>query len=133
MKYLNILKKILLYLMEKNYFSLYLKYKTKYLSLKKKLENQEQNGGAEEKKEVYLFKANWCPHCVHFLPSWEQLEKDHNKSYNFITYDSDKNEKEIKQWDIKGFPTIVVKQGDDALEYVGPNDYNSVLNFIKSV
>ena len=118
--------------MEKNYFSLYLKYKSRYLTLKNNLQNQKQTGGGKDKKEVYLFKANWCPHCVQFLPLWEQLEKDHHKSFDFITYDSDENKEEIKQWDIKGFPTIVVKQCNNAREYVGPNDYNSVLNFLKN-
>ena len=37
--------------MEKNYFSLYLKYKSKYQSLKNNLQNQEQTGGADKKKK----------------------------------------------------------------------------------
>ena len=116
--------------MEKNYFSLYLKYKNKYISLRNKLETQ--TGGAS-KKDVYLFKANWCPHCVNFLPQWEKLAEEHSDSFNFITYDSDKNQDEISQWKVQGFPTIIVKKGEEAMEYVGPNQYDSVLNFIESI
>ena len=54
-------------------------------------------------------------------------------SANFITYDSDKNQDEISQWKVQGFPTIIVKKGEEAMEYVGPNQYDSVLNFIESI
>ena len=41
--------------MEKNYFSLYLKYKSKYLTLKNNLQNHDQTGGGKEKKKyIYL-------------------------------------------------------------------------------
>ena len=54
------------------------------------------------------------------------------KKYNFITYDSENNE-EIKDWSIKGYPTIMVKKDKEAMEYVGPNEYNAVLNFIENI
>ena len=131
--------------MGKDYYSLYLKYKTKYTNLKCALENSTekkndvkmvsvfQNGGADEKKDVMLFKAEWCGHCVGFKGHWNKLQKDHKKDFNFITYDSDKNKKEMEAWGIQGFPTIIVKKGDEAMEYVGPNEYNSVLEFIKNI
>ena len=118
--------------MEKNYFLLYQKYKSKYINLKQKLD-KEQTGGSSNNKDVYLFKAEWCPHCTSFLPSWEKLKEDYESEYNFITYDSEKNKKEISQWKIQGFPTIIVKKDDEALEYMGPNNYQSVLNFIEKI
>ena len=117
--------------MEKNYFQLYQKYKNKYISLKSKIDKQ-QSGGGSDKKDVFLFKAEWCPHCQNFMSQWKRLESDYGKKYNFIIYDSEKNSKEIKYWSIQGYPTIMVKKGNDVMEYVGPNEYNSVLNFIKN-
>ena len=117
--------------MEKNYFELYQKYKNKYISLKSKIEKV-QTGGSQ-KTEVFLFKADWCPHCRTFLPQWEQLKSDHSDEYDFITYDSDKDSSEMQSWPIQGFPTIMVKKGKDVMEYVGPNEYNSVLKFIKNI
>ena len=116
--------------MERNYYNLYIKYKKKYISLKNK-ENIQIGGGS--KKDVFLFKAEWCPHCKGFLPAWEKLKEDHGDNYNFVTYDGDKNEEEVKQWQIQGFPTIIVKKDNEAMEYVGPNEYNSVLSFIKNI
>lgn len=121
--------------MGKDYYSLYLKYKTKYVNLKATMEekNNIQSGGAKDKKDVMLFKAEWCGHCVGFKTHWNKLQKDHKKDYNFITYDVDENKKEMESWGIQGFPTIIVKKGNEAMEYVGPNEYNSVLDFIKKI
>ena len=118
--------------MENNYFQLYQKYKSKYISLKSKIDNQQTGGGDIDKKDVFLFKAEWCPHCKNFMSQWEKLESDHGKKYNFITYDSNEDSEEIKNWSIQGYPTIMVKKGKDVMEYVGPNEYNAVLNFIKN-
>ena len=106
----------------------------KYINLKNQItsENQEQTGGAE-KKDVILFKAEWCGHCIGFKKDWEKLQNKNKKKYNFITYDSDKNKKELESWGIQGFPTIIVKKGDEAVEYVGPNEYTSVLDFIEKI
>ena len=122
--------------MKKDYYSLYLKYKAKYLNLKSALEEENhfiQEGGAKDKKDVILSKAEWCGHCVGFKTHWAKLQQDHKKDYNFITYDVDKNKEEMKSWGIQGFPTIIVKKGNEAMEYVGPNEYNSVLEFIKTI
>ena len=129
------------------YYQKYLKYKNKYISLKN---NNLQTGGSlnitskdiivpvllqsggGDKKEVFLFKAEWCPHCVGFKDSWEKLQKNYGEKYHFVTYDSDKNQKEIKEWQVEGFPTIIVKKGKDAREYIGPNEYDNVLDFIEN-
>lgn len=138
--------------MEKNYYNLYLKYKSKYINLKSHIENNSninQTGGniihtglkmvnkfqtgGSAKKEVILFKAEWCGHCVGFKPDWQKLKTNHKSKYNFITYDSEKNKEELKSWQIQGFPTIIVKKGNEAMEYVGPNEYTSVLEFIENI
>jgi len=114
-----------------NYYNKYIKYKNKYNNLKKK-RNLIMTGGSQQ-TEVYLFKADWCPHCQAFLPTWDALNKQYSSKYSFIKYDDKKNANIIKEWDIKGFPTIVIKKGNRAMEYMGPKDFNSVLEFIKSV
>ena len=54
------------------------------MKLKKQLEQQNnalevQKGGSADKKQLYLFKAEWCPHCVAFKPVWAALEKNTKK------------------------------------------------------
>ena len=112
-----------------NYKAKYLKYKSKYLKYKS------QNGGSGTptgKTTVYLFKAEWCPHCVGFKPTWAKIQKDLKSKYEFVTFDSDKDKASIEKWNIKGFPTIIKKNGTTAQEYIGPRDEMSVKEFIES-
>jgi len=124
--------------MERNYVVLYKKYKNKYINLQNSLKYNSQVGGGkkEDNTDVFLFKADWCGHCAAFLPTWDKLKDEYGKKYNFITYDGDKNKEDVKSWGVNGFPTIIVKKNNnknEAMEYVGPNEYYSVLKFIENI
>jgi thioredoxin-like negative regulator of GroEL len=112
-----------------DYRQKYLKYKTKYFELK----NKKQTGGAktEPKREIFLFKAEWCGYCKGFKDTWAQLKKDLSQKYIFTEIDADVNKKEIQDWKISGFPTIMSKEGSAVEEYVGARDYESVRQFIE--
>lgn len=113
------------------FYQKYLKYKKKYNNLKQNRVNQ--LGGSDSKKEVFLFKADWCPHCQGFLPSWDKLKENNKEKYDFVIYDGEKNKDKINEWGVQGFPTIMVKKGDSAYEYLGPNSYEPVLEFIENI
>jgi thiol-disulfide isomerase/thioredoxin len=112
-----------------DYKDKYLKYKSKYVNLKNRLT---QSGGSDNKSTIYLFKAEWCGHCKNFKSTWDALKNKYANQYNFITYDADKNSKEIKQWNIEGFPTIFKQTGNKAVEYVGSRDVDSMVNFLEN-
>ena len=86
-----------------------------------------------DKVDVFLFKAEWCGHCKSFKPIWNELQNKYNKKYNFYTYDNEKNEKEMVEWEIRGFPTIIAKKGETATEYRGSRDEQSLLTFFDSL
>ena len=112
-----------------DYNNKYIKYKLKYLKLKK---NYKLIGG-NNKNDLYLFKAEWCGHCQAFKNEWENLKKDNelNKKVNFITFDSEKDAIKIKEWKINGYPTILLKKNDaTAVEYFGNRNINSIKEFI---
>ena len=111
----------------------YLKYKQKYNSLK----NNIQRGGDaiqenDSKLEFYLFKAEWCGHCINFKPYWEEMQNNNNLTdkIKFITYDSNEHKTEMKEWNITGFPTLILKKNNIAIEYEGPRKINNIINFI---
>ena len=119
-----------------DYQEKYLKYKSKYLKLKSQEKSFDKNimtgGNNKEKATLYLFKAEWCPHCISFKPTWENLKENLESKVDFVMYDSEKNASEIKEYKIEGFPTLVLKTKSKAIEYVGPRDFNSVKEFIET-
>jgi hypothetical protein len=123
--------------------SKYLKYKIKYYQLKQKI--NKQNGGginednyfnqkevSENKPSIYLFKASWCGHCINFKETWNALADKFNDKINFISYDSAKDSKKMKEWRVEGFPTLIFRKGSSATEYNGDRDINSLIEFIKN-
>ena len=108
-----------------SYYEKYLKYKTKYLNLKAK---HEMRGGND--KTLILFKADWCGHCNKFKPVWEKLQQ--TEKIKFVTYDADQHKNEVKSFQVQGFPTLLLKRGNEAIEYTGGRDLNSLKEFIRS-
>lgn len=110
-----------------NYKNKYLKYKLKYLSLKRLSNNQK--GGSNEKPQLMLFKAEWCGHCRNFKSSWEAL-KQHVPEVDFVTFDADSNELEMQQYGVQAFPTLMLKKNNEILEF---NQERSIDNIVKFV
>jgi thiol-disulfide isomerase/thioredoxin len=111
-----------------DYKSKYLKYKQKYL--KKKLE---LTGGANQQNTLYLFKAEWCGHCVAFKEHWNTLTNDHElkNKINFVKYDSNEHGSKMTEFNISGFPTLILKNGDQQIEYTGSRNVADIKEFIK--
>lgn len=91
-----------------------------------------ENNINEKKPTFYLFKASWCGHCKAFRETWNALADKYKDKINFISYDSDKDKKEMKSWRIGGFPSMIYRSGTKAIEYAGDRDINSLITFIKN-
>ena len=111
----------------------YEKYKIKYSALKNKLNINNQNGGSSSSKPtLYLFKADWCGHCKMFKDDWEKLQGNNElkKKVNFVTIDADKNKDKIEEWDVKGFPTLIFKKENKAIEYGDKRSVENITEFL---
>jgi thiol-disulfide isomerase/thioredoxin len=142
--------------MIQSYQEKYLKYKQKYLNLKNSLVFKSQmngggritqtisvakkysrnfnmrGGGNTSPKKLILFKAEWCNHCQAFKKTWEQVQKELKRdNLEFVTLDSEKDEKIIKKYDIKGFPTLILEIGDKKIEFQGMRNVEAIKNFLK--
>lgn len=107
----------------------YEKYKAKYLTLKN--QHITQLGGSTKDHELYLFKADWCSHCKAFKKNWEELKNSNLKNkVKFITIDADADKKIINEWNIGGYPTVIFKNGDTAIEYNGDRSVKSINDFL---
>ena len=112
----------------------YLKYKDKYLKLKNQNTKPHiQSGGNNTPKiDIILFKADWCGHCKRFASTWEGMQKKYKNKYNFITIDSNETE-QLKSWNVRGFPTIYVKNKNTAIEYEGSREEEDIIKFVNEV
>lgn len=117
------------------YKAKYLVYKKKYLDLKKVEAKLKMTGGSG-KPDLILFKADWCGHCQRFKPVWNQIKNSFNK-VNYREFDADIDKTVIEKYNmsgykISGYPTIMLKKGENMIEYNGERNQESIVNFIKS-
>ena len=118
-----------------DYYTKYLKYKSKYLSLSTQMKTQKGGNRFDKRINVILFKAEWCGHCVNFKPVWEQIikNKDLIKKFKFITYDADKEKHMIETYKVDAFPTIKIQDGDEVREYDGERTMDELTNFLNNL
>lgn len=128
-----------IYLYMDDYNNKYLKYKNKYLKIKKIISNLKDHktnimlgGGDNNMVDLILFKAEWCGHCKRFLPIWNtiQAEQKYKNKVNFITFDSEKDVDKIKDWNVEGFPTLMIVKNGVAKEYQGPREMQDMLDLL---
>ena len=105
----------------------YLKYKNKYLQLKA-LKNSQKGGG--EKATLNLFKSEFCSHCIKFKPLWEELQNELKDKVNFKIFDAVNDKKEMKEYGIQGYPTLILKRGNNKVEFNGSRNKENIIEFI---
>lgn len=94
------------------------------------------------KKELFLFKANWCIHCKQFESTWNELkqvnEKTKKSNIKFRMYDVDntKDKKKFDKYRIESFPTILLKSNSNSnsniKKYEGDRSIKDLQKFILS-
>lgn len=121
---------------DKIYLNKYLKYKNKYLELKNSQITQiNMTGGSGNKIEdgLYLFKAEWCGHCINFKNTWNNLKKEIGNKITMKEYDADEDKNIMKDFKIEGFPTIILIKDGKAVEYAGGDrSGDSIKTFLTS-
>jgi thiol-disulfide isomerase/thioredoxin len=98
-----------------------------------------EEGFAGSSKSVIVCKADWCGHCKQAAPEFSKLMaaspmtlKDGSK-VTVKVLDADQNKDEIKQYNIKGYPTILIGDGANMTEYPGPRTYDGVVEFLNGM
>ena len=88
---------------------------------------------------VVICKADWCGHCKNAAPEFDKLlaaspmTLKNGTKVSVKILDADKNKDEVSQMGIKGYPTILIMNGNTKTEYPGPRTYDGVLEFLNDM
>lgn len=91
---------------------------------------------------VYLYYADWCPHCKNFKPNWNNLKNKYLGKVRFIEINMT-NPQDIKispevsklnfVKDINKVPTLYIEKDNKMVEYDGKLDYESLDKILKEL
>jgi hypothetical protein len=89
----------------------------------------------KDKKIITLYYANWCSHCHHVLPFYNQLMEENDN--NDIIYKKIENDELINNPEemskINGYPTILVNYKEKEYIYNGYRDKTSLIKYINDL
>jgi thiol-disulfide isomerase/thioredoxin len=82
------------------------------------------NLSSNNKKKIYNFNTEWCGHSKQFQPTWNTFmnsikEKDNVEAYD-VKCDNPINDNLCNKYDVPGYPTIVIVDGNNVENYSGP-------------
>lgn len=97
--------------------------------------------GFEEDDTIMIFKAEWCSHCKTAAPEFAKLVASSpiplsggkRASVRILDADQDKDAMAPYKDRVKGFPTILIKKGDQLIEYPGERKSEDVIAFANSL
>lgn len=67
------------------------------------------------------------------LVSESPITLQNGSKVNVTMLDADADKDKLSMYKIRGFPTILVNNGSDMLEYPGERTYNGVLEYLNSM
>jgi len=97
------------------------------------------NEGFESTKSIVICKAEWCGHCKTAAPEFQRLVSaspitlSNGSKVNVTMLDADADKDKLSMYKIRGFPTILVNNGSNMLEYPGERTYNGVLEYLNNM
>ena len=92
-------------------------------------------GNNAPKCDLYVFVADWCPHCQKAKPVVDNLKNNLPSNVNVnVVNESDSNSRSLmNQYKVRGFPTILlVKENGEVVEFVERVTEDNVVNFVAS-
>jgi thiol-disulfide isomerase/thioredoxin len=102
--------------------------------------NMKENFGENNKIKVYNFNTSWCGYSVRFQPEWDAFEKEVKAKNNLsnveahdIKCDDPRFEQMCKNYEVPGFPTIIIQKGNDKKVYKGPRNAQSIIETVEKM
>lgn len=105
-----------------------------------KMESFTKDGHLMEnpKKAIVLFYADWCGHCQHFKPTYDEFAKKMaSGDLKVMKIDWDKKSREYDTsrlaYKINGFPTIVGFKGNKIAYFDGNRTIKDLTEFVNNL
>ena len=90
--------------------------------------------------KVYNFNTSWCGYSVHFQPEWDKFQKEVNNSDNLLNIhaydikcDNSDNNQMCSDYNVPGFPTIIIEKNNKKINYNGPRNTEAIIKTIKNL
>ena len=96
------------------------------------------NVAAGGEVNLVLLYAPWCGHSKKMLPDYERIKSEfhgkvmNGKKVNIMMYDSDVDKDKVKEYGVKGFPTLFVEK-DGNRESFPHRSYEKISGYLNSL
>jgi thiol-disulfide isomerase/thioredoxin len=97
------------------------------------------NEGFQSATSVVICKAEWCGHCKQAAPEFKKLVDaspitlNNGSVANVTMLDADADKDKLAAYKVRGYPTILVNNGADPIEYPGERTYTGVIEYLNSL
>ena len=99
-----------------------------------------ENGSGDNTVKVYNFNTSWCGWSVKFQPEWTKFEEQvksnpqlsNIKAFD-IKCDKPENEAKCKEYEVEGFPTVIIEAGGRKGIYKGPREAKDLIDSVKDL
>ena len=87
---------------------------------------------------LVLLYAPWCGHSKKMLPDYERIKSEfhgkvmNGKKMNIMMYDSDVDKAKVKEYGVKGFPSLFIEK-DGNRESFPHRSYDKISEYLKSL
>jgi thiol-disulfide isomerase/thioredoxin len=95
-------------------------------------------GSASDEVNLVLVYAPWCGHSKKMLPDYERIKSEfhgqtmNGKKVNIMMYDSDVDKDKVKEYGVKGFPSLFIEK-DGNRESFPHRTYDKISGYLNSL
>lgn len=90
--------------------------------------------------KVYNFNTSWCGWSVRFQPEWTKFQDavkndpslDNVQAFD-IKCDDPANEAKCKEFEVQGFPTVIIESNGQRGVYKGPREAKDLIETVKDL
>ena len=93
---------------------------------------------ADHPPTVFFFYTTWCPHCKTAKPIWEKFKAQmkgkqvKGREIEFVEVDCDKEKALADRYNVQGYPSIKLVDGDKVVDYDARPDIKSLHQFLQT-